>query len=34
VLFIGNLAVVLYMLYIIRANQRERHNARALDVSN
>ena len=34
VLFIGNLAVVLYMLYIIRANQRERQNARALDVSN
>jgi uncharacterized membrane protein (DUF2068 family) len=26
-LFIGNLAVVLYMLYIIRANARERQNA-------
>lgn len=27
VLFVGNLGVVLYMLYIIRANHRERQNA-------
>jgi len=26
-LFVGNLAVVLYMLYVIRANRRERENA-------
>jgi uncharacterized membrane protein (DUF2068 family) len=29
-LFIGNLAVVLYMLYIIRANARERQNDAAM----
>jgi len=28
-LFVGNLGVVLYMLYIIRANHRERQNAAA-----
>ena len=28
-LFLGNLAVVFYMLYIIRINRRERQNARA-----
>jgi uncharacterized membrane protein (DUF2068 family) len=32
-LFIGNLAVVFYMLYIIRANHRERQNAAAADAS-
>src|SRR5580698_11261757 len=31
-LFIGNLAVVLYMLYIIRANARERQKAAASDA--
>ena len=30
VLLIGNLAVVLYMLYVIRANRRERQNAAAI----
>ena len=25
--FVGNVAVVLYMLYVIRANRRERRNA-------
>jgi len=29
-LVVGNLAVVLYMLYVIRANRRERQNAAAL----
>lgn len=32
-LFIGNLAVVLYMLYIIRANHRERQNDAAMGAS-
>lgn len=30
VLLVGNLAVVLYMLYVIRANRRERQNAAAI----
>jgi uncharacterized membrane protein (DUF2068 family) len=31
-LFVGNLAVVLYMLYVILSNRRERRNAAALGV--
>lgn len=31
-LFVGNLAVVLYMLYVIRANRRERESARAARI--
>lgn len=30
VLFVGNMAVVLFMLYVIRSNRRERRNAAAL----
>jgi len=30
VLLVGNLAIVLYMLYVIRANRRERQNAAAI----
>jgi len=32
VLLLGNLAVVLYMLYVIRTNRRERQNAAALQA--
>src|SRR5271169_1337518 len=32
-LFVGNLAVVLYMLYVIRTNARERQNAASVDAS-
>jgi uncharacterized membrane protein (DUF2068 family) len=33
VLFVGNVAVVLYMLYVILANRRERRNASALKAA-
>lgn len=32
-LLVGNLAVVLYMLYVIRANRRERQNAAAIHTA-
>jgi hypothetical protein len=32
-LLVGNLAVVIYMLYVIRANRRERQNTAALGAA-
>lgn len=32
VLLVGNLAIVLYMLYVIRSNRRERQNAAAASI--